>query len=174
MKRYHLSFYFILSLLIGQGTLVVNTTGSDNEFFIASIVQLNFNSASDSLFIQTPGFTYSYDVSEIESIDFAGQLSVFDVEKLTSFKLMQNYPNPFNPKTTIQFDIPEAGKARVDIFNLKGQLVNALIHTYLDVGRHQITWDGRTAAGINSGSGIYIYRVLLNGIQYSKKMVLLK
>jgi len=87
---------------------------------------------------------------------------------------MQNYPNPFNPKTTIQFDIPETGKTRVDIFNLKDQLVNTLVHKDLDVGTHQVNWDGRTSSGILSGSGIYIYRVSLNDKQYSRKMILLK
>ncbi|MDP6684972.1 MAG: T9SS type A sorting domain-containing protein [Candidatus Marinimicrobia bacterium] len=174
MKRFFLLFIFILSLLMGQGTLVVNTSISDDEFSIASIVQLHFNSTTDSLFIQTPGHSYSYVVSEIESIDFGGQLSVFDMEKLTSFNLMQNYPNPFNPKTTIQFDIPKTGKTRVDIFNLKGQLVNTLVHKDLDVGTHQVNWDGRTSSGILSGRGIYIYRVSLNDKQYSRKMVLLK
>ena len=175
MKLNRLFLLFVVSLLIGHGSLLVNTTsGGSDEYTIAVLTHLNFNDTLDSLFLHTPGSSYSYSINNIESIELSGELSVTDIEMLTSFSLKQNYPNPFNPATTIQFEISERGKTRVDIFNLKGQLVNTLINKHLDVGRHQITWDGRTAAGINSGSGIYIYRVLLNGIQYSKKMVLLK
>lgn len=53
MKRFFFSFCFIYSLLMGQGKLIVNTSISDREFAIASIVQLHFNTAPDSLFIQT-------------------------------------------------------------------------------------------------------------------------
>ena len=97
-----------------------------------------------------------------------------DIEKLTSFSLKQNYPNPFNPATTIQFEISERGKTRVDIFNLKGQLVNTLINKHLDVGRHRIKWDGQTAGGSQAGSGLYFYRVAINDKQQTRQMIMLK
>ncbi len=159
---------------MGQGTLVVNTSGDPEEFAIGGITHLKFNDTLDSLFIYTPGSAHSYSIYDIESIEISGELSVSDIKKLSSFSLMQNYPNPFNPVTTIQFEINEPGKTRVDIFNLKGQLVNTLINKYYDVGVHRIKWDGKTAGGSQAGSGLYFYRVAINDKQQTRQMIMLK
>ena len=175
MKLNRLFLLFVVSLLIGHGSLLVNTTsGGSDEYTIAVLTHLNFNDSLDSLFLHTPGSSYSYSIENIESIELSGELSVTDFEKLTSFSLKQNYPNPFNPATTIQFEISERGKTRVDIFNLKGQLVNTLINKHLDVGRHRIKWDGQTAGGSQAGSGLYFYRVAINDKQQTKQMIMLK
>jgi len=46
-----------------------------------------------------------------------------DVVEITVTALNSNYPNPFNPETTISYDIKDATQVRLDVFNLKGQLV---------------------------------------------------
>ena len=74
----------------------------------------------------------------------------------------------------IHFEINEPGETRVDIFNLKGQLVNTLINKHLNVGEHQIKWDGKTIDGSLLGSGLYIYRVSINDKQMSRQMIMLK
>jgi len=107
-------------------------------------------------------------------MEFSGELSLAYLQKLTSFSLNQNYPNPFNPVTMIRFEIDEPGMVRVDILNLKGQLVNTLVNTYLTTGEHQIKWDGKTIDEIHAGSGLYIYRVSINDKQMSRQMIMLK
>ena len=107
-------------------------------------------------------------------MEFSGELSLADLQKLTSFSLNQNYPNPFNPVTMIRFEIDEPGKVRVDILNLKGQLVNTLVNTYLTTGEHQIKWDGKAIDDSRAGSGLYIYRVSINDKQMSRQMIMLK
>ncbi|MDD3097849.1 MAG: FlgD immunoglobulin-like domain containing protein, partial [Candidatus Cloacimonetes bacterium] len=56
--------------------------------------------------------------------------------------LMQNYPNPFNPSTTITYALPKSGKVRLDIYNLKGQLVNTLVNQDMEAGIHSVVWNG--------------------------------
>ena len=174
MKPYNFSFLLTFTFLLGQASLVVNNSDGVDEYLIESIAYLNFNDSSDSLFIYTSSSTHSYSILNIESMEFSGELSLADLQKLTSFSLNQNYPNPFNPVTMIRFEIDEPGMVRVDILNLKGQLVNTLVNKYLTAGEHQIRWDGKTINDSHAGSGLYIYRVSINDKQMSRQMIMLK
>ena len=86
-----------------------------------------------------------------------------------SYALHQNYPNPFNPRTMIQFDIPEAGDVRIDVYNLLGQKVMTLINGYMTVGSHKIGFDAS-----NLSSGVYYYTLKTSDRTITKKMLLLK
>ncbi len=174
MKLYIFSFLLTFTFLLGQASLVVNSSDGVDEYLIESIAYLNFNDSSDSLFIYTSGPTHTYSILNIESLKFSGELSLSDLQKLTSFSLNQNYPNPFNPVTMIRFEIDEPGRVRVDILNLKGQLVNTLVNKYLTAGERQIRWDGKTINDSHAGSGLYIYRVSINDKQMSRQMIMLK
>ena len=133
--------------------------------------------AEDTLYIYTTDSVYTYSVSDIASIGFVGELSVTELEhitNITSFSLFQNYPNPFNPKTNITFELNQSGRTSVDIFNVKGQLVKTLIDKHLYGGKHNVVWDGSDVENKQVGSGMYFYRVTVNGQQYSKQMIMLK
>jgi hypothetical protein len=97
-----------------------------------------------------------------------------------AFALEQNYPNPFNPATTIRFDIPadEAAnggvKTQLQIFTIRGQLVQTLIDDVKAPGRYSVHWDGRDSNGERAGSGIYLYRIQAGTFNATKKMVVLK
>lgn len=86
-----------------------------------------------------------------------------------SFALHQNSPNPFNPVTMIRFDLPEAGYARLEIFNVAGQRVKTLVDRHIDAGYHEIPWN---AAG--HSSGVYFYRLIYGDRIETKKMILLR
>lgn len=88
--------------------------------------------------------------------------------------LMQNYPNPFNPNTNIGFYLPQSGKVKLSIYNLKGQLVNVLADRDMPAGHSAITWDGKDSRGNSVASGIYSYRLQSGNHSISKKMILMK
>lgn len=92
----------------------------------------------------------------------------------TSLTLLQNYPNPFNPNTNIGFYLPKAGKIRLSIYNLKGQLVRNLVDSELPAGSSVLPWDGKDNRGNAVASGIYSYRLQSENQTISKKMILLK
>ncbi|OQY38253.1 MAG: hypothetical protein B6226_03915, partial [Candidatus Cloacimonetes bacterium 4572_65] len=48
-----------------------------------------------------------------------------DVE-VPTMQFVTNYPNPFNPETTISLNLTKAGNLDINIFNMKGQIVNSL------------------------------------------------
>lgn len=85
-----------------------------------------------------------------------------------------NYPNPFNPSTVIRFNIPDAGRVTLKIYDVLGREVRALIDQEMAAGRHDIKWEGNNNAGSGVASGIYIYRLKYNDKVLNKKMLLLR
>jgi hypothetical protein len=86
-----------------------------------------------------------------------------------SFRLYQNYPNPFNPITTIKYSIAHKSKVKLDIFNINGQLVEALVEKNQNIGTYQAVWNAA-----NIASGIYFYRLQTKSIIKTKKMIVLR
>lgn len=85
------------------------------------------------------------------------------------FTLMGLYPNPFNPVTTISFDLAEAVKVNVTVYDVAGRQVAVLGDGWRDAGHHEMTFD---AVGLPSG--IYIYKMIAGKVSTSGKMVLMK
>jgi hypothetical protein len=92
-----------------------------------------------------------------------------------AFALANNYPNPFNPATTIKYALPEASQVRLEVFNVVGQVVRTMVDAHQNAGRYVVQWDATNDNGVNLSSGIYFYRLQVEGNYLEvKKMLLLK
>jgi hypothetical protein len=124
------------------------------------------------------GTKVTYLVSDVSKIDFSEITSLEDAEKFShivkSFKLLQNYPNPFNPNTTIQYEIPDAGKVEVQIFDITGRLIKTIVSKNQQAGTYKTVWDGNNKSGQKVASGFYAYTIKFENTILSKKMILLK
>ena len=90
-------------------------------------------------------------------------------------QLHQNCPNPFNPTTTIKYDLKESAFVQIDIFNTKGQKINSLVNQSQDAGHKSIVWNGTDLQNNKVSSGLYFYKLILNGKAHSmKKCIMLK
>ena len=89
-------------------------------------------------------------------------------------KLLNAYPNPFNPNTNIRYSLKDAGKVRIDIYNMKGQVIQTLTAEHNIPGFYQLAWNGCDANGKPVASGIYMYRMTSGNYSSAKKMVLAK
>jgi predicted outer membrane repeat protein len=88
---------------------------------------------------------------------------------------LSNFPNPFNPTTTISFSISEESNVELSIFNMKGQKIITLFKELLPIGNHSVIWDGDNDSGNLVSSGIYLYKLKVNGkTEAVKKCLLLK
>jgi len=105
----------------------------------------------------------------------ADPVSVFDDPIPVTDYQLTNYPNPFNPETNIVFNLPEDGKVQLDIYNIRGQKVKTLINSNLDQGNHSVIWNGEDDSGKKVSSGVYLYKLQVNGkTEKTKKMLLLR
>ncbi|MCF7919473.1 MAG: T9SS type A sorting domain-containing protein [Candidatus Cloacimonetes bacterium] len=89
-------------------------------------------------------------------------------------RLSGNYPNPFNPETKINFQLPDAMKVNLRVYNSKGQEVRQLADNYFPAGSHSLLWNGKDNAGVTVGSGIYFYTLKTDNEVLTHKMVLIK
>ena len=84
-----------------------------------------------------------------------------------------NSPNPFNPNTVIKFEILEDSRIKLEVFNITGQKIKQLVDDDLRPGIYSVTWNGQDNNGQEVGSGIYFYRLSVDGRSVSRKMLLL-
>jgi len=89
--------------------------------------------------------------------------------------LIGNHPNPFNPSTTISFSVAEQSNVEVSIYSIRGQKIRTLIQGYFGSGLHNAVWNGNDDKGEPVSSGVYFYKLNVNGkTEATKKMLLLK
>ena len=81
------------------------------------------------------------------------------------FALKHNYPNPFNPMTTIPFDLPEASRVQIHIYDLTGREVAVVASGQYSAGSHTVTFNG---SGLPSG--IYLIRAQMLAEDSQKEM----
>jgi len=94
--------------------------------------------------------------------------------KISNLKL-RNHPNPFNPTTTISFSVPEESYVELSIYNIKGQKVRTLLNDQITSGEHSIVWNGEDDSDKKVSSGVYLYKLIVNGkTEAVKKCLLLK
>ena len=90
----------------------------------------------------------------------------------TDVYLHQNYPNPFNPSTTISFTAENAENTEIEIYNLKGQKIKQYS---IFNNQSSITWDGTDENNQAVSSGIYLYKLNVNGkTEAMRKCLLIK
>jgi hypothetical protein len=96
-------------------------------------------------------------------------LSISELTIPIQYTLHQPFPNPFNPTTSISFSIPEQSQTSLKVYDIKGNLISTLLNQTLNVGHHQIEWNGE-----NLSSGTYFIRINSGEFSDVKKVVLVK
>ena len=87
----------------------------------------------------------------------------------SNYALEQNYPNPFNGSTTIQYQLSHSANVTLNVYDLLGRNVAALVNAHQIPGKYEYPFSGQSLA-----SGMYIYRLTAGDVHLQKKMILLK
>ncbi len=120
-------------------------------------------------------------------------------ERRNGATLGQNYPNPFNPETRIPFSVGDAPtcadagrqyRVSLKIYNVLSDVVatpvlqggangvaggQPLEKVTVPCGEYVAYWDGKVqATGREAASGVYLYRLEVDGVPLVKKMIVVK
>jgi hypothetical protein len=158
----------ILGWLIAPNTEV---HFDDDCRFKGSVVAKSITADEDVIFVSHASSLHLPKPVLSAETDEAGNESPAMV---VDYELAQNYPNPFNPTTTIRFNLKETGAVRLTVYNLRGQEIRTLIAAEMNAGQHATVWDGKDNYGQLVPSGVYLYKLSVNGFVQTKKMSLVK
>ena len=123
----------------------------------------------------------------------AASFVIVDPSSPVETLLYQNFPNPFprgpNNSTCIWFDLRDPGAVRLEIFDIRANLVRRLIPSetvagLLPPGRYgravqsgsggcdpRFAWDGTASDGRLAAPGVYLLRLTANGRTLTKKIL---
>lgn len=83
--------------------------------------------------------------------------------------IIDNFPNPFNPITKINYTLPSDGFVKLNVYDLSGRAIGSLVNEMKTSGVYSIEFNGSELS-----SGVYFYRMELNGLVETGKMTLIK
>jgi hypothetical protein len=154
----------VTSLLVGRD-LNKTTLRPGQEIALSFLTRPPSDSLTRFLLLKTVG-RYQYNSSG--SNRFSEDVLPED------FSFEQNYPNPFNPATNFRFALPTPTKVTLEIFNILGQRVKALVDKPYPAGVHEIIWDGTNNSGEQLPTGVYFARLSAEKFSATRKVVIVK
>ncbi|MCI0472244.1 MAG: T9SS type A sorting domain-containing protein [Ignavibacteria bacterium] len=86
-----------------------------------------------------------------------------------NYSLSQNYPNPFNPVTKINYTLPKSGFVSLIVYDALGRTVRNLLSENKTAGSYSVDFNAGDLT-----SGIYFYRLDVNGFSQTMKMLMIK
>jgi predicted outer membrane repeat protein len=187
-----ISFYAVLS---ASGTVTLRWTVSDLSFIdgfdiyrgtsstgpFAKINEQMLLAASPGEYEDGtvwPGTTFWYQLMTVpgdsEGAVVESPVSVAIPGRLAA-ALHAPQPNPFRGETSVEFDVPpDAGRVKVTVYNIRGQLVRVLFEGAPGSGRYVALWDGRDLRGTSASSGVYFMMLEAGTSVKTRKLLLVK
>lgn len=95
----------------------------------------------------------------IDDTGSGSELNTSAVKDLGGGSMLKSYPNPAREYVKISFELPGAGHARLNIYDLNGRLVNSLCDEKLSAGVHEFTWMLDNNAGSHVSKGVYFCKL---------------
>jgi enterochelin esterase-like enzyme len=87
----------------------------------------------------------------------------------SSITMAYNYPNPFNAMTKIEYQLTESQHIRINIYDIRGQLVETSVDETQSAGAHSLIWNAEQYS-----SGMYFYKIFGSNRLFTGKMTYLK
>ncbi|MBC8382988.1 MAG: T9SS type A sorting domain-containing protein, partial [Candidatus Cloacimonetes bacterium] len=111
-------------------------------------------------------------IADIGTFYFNQNVSINEPQEISQYNLA-NYPNPISPNInnlTVSYTIHKPSKVKIQLFNIKGQLVSTLINEEKNIGDYLISHSISELS-----SGMYFTKMSIDGVNNEiKKVILLR
>ena len=114
------------------------------------------------------GYEYAGPFLNGIEIHLLEELSVKNIEP-TEFFISSPFPNPFNNQLIIPIELKKESHLVVNVFNIKGQLMETIHKGRLLKGVYNLKWNAK-----NMSSGLYLIQIKINNQVQHEKSILLK
>ncbi len=114
--------------------------------------------------------------SAAQTSNYRLEVSLLGQQQLVN-ALEKPYPNPYRYKDAellvVPFRIREGAKVEAVLLREDGYMVWKMNLGTLPAGRHRVVWDGLNQSGDRVASGVYFFRLLVEGFQATTKFVVI-
>ena len=141
----------------------------------------NLTTLPDSIVKLTPRNYLDLGYNKLDAANLSDTVISWLDEYDPDWRLTQNVPILYNPNInplefsiniknlSIQFNLTFSGNTNLQIYNMKGRLIETLIDSYKKAGSYAVNWDSKRFC-----SGIYFLRLSVNGSEVSSKITIIK
>lgn len=105
------------------------------------------------------GTNYAANSGQIRTIRYVGAPVSVPGAGAPALRLAAPAPNPTASGALLEFALPRAQRARLELLDPQGRSVRVLVDGDLSVGEHRLSWDGTDAAGRRVPAGLYLARL---------------
>lgn len=77
--------------------------------------------------------------------------------------VLRSFPEPFSTKVCLELQLSQSSYVELTLLDPAGRRIDRLLGGRLPAGRQTVAWDGRDAAGRYLSSGVYFYRLVIEG-----------
>ena len=168
----HPAFDFLNYACIGRenGISFYNTNGAptgymQDDYFLpqfSTSIHIDWDDSYFYLFAQDNIAIYSYQATAIQDDTASPAQTIISCS-----------PNPFTNELKLSYALDAPAKVRLEVYNIRGQLVKRLLSESKNSGKHSSTWTGVNESGSLAANGIYLVRLSFNGRVASVKKVTL-
>ena len=126
--------------------------------------------------VTDPKNTYGWGlVNALQAVNYWGSITLPAEEN----KLLAVFPNPFSYKIhggiTFLVDLEEYSDVTIDLYNVLGQRLGAIIKTSLPASQKRaVYWNGLSITDKRLPSGVYFYRIRIGKYSAAGKMTILQ
>jgi hypothetical protein len=180
----------------GDDSLTGRAARYDLRYSDRMITPANFSQASAATGLPLPGPPRSVQTAAItglqngtiyyfaiKSVDAAGNWSamsnvvprvpqeVSGLAELPGLELSPPRPNPARESTRFDLVLPGPMQVRLDVFDIGGRRVRALLDELRGAGSASLTFDLRDDHGSRLAQGVYLVRARLGGTEFMRRVV---
>jgi len=88
--------------------------------------------------------------------------------------LLPSVPNPFRGAAMLPFLLAQAGRVRLEVFDLRGRKLATLLDGMREAGPQSARWDGNDDLGRALGAGVYVVKLSGDGLEFARRIVLVR